>query len=318
MPLRIDFLNVGHGDCTVIMPPSGRLTVIDINNAQSLDETTAAELAAFYQRPGWELRKFLGESEEGLLKEAGYDIELADPIAFLDAAYPNRPVFRYVQTHPHFDHMRGLARLVERRQILNFWDTTHFISEPDYKTDADREDWQAYLRLRSSTADPLALRLIEGSRAAFYNQGTGLDLGDGIHIVAPRTHATLLTAPENPNDLSYVLSVTHAGYRVILGGDAGTAVLDAVAERYGSSLRCHAYKASHHGRDSGYSAGAMERMSPTHTIVSVGKKPSTDASNKYRQSCNNVWSTRWLGNITLVVQDNGYPQWTVQHPQRLL
>jgi competence protein ComEC len=33
--LRIHFLNVGHGDCTIISHPSGRLTMIDINNSKT-------------------------------------------------------------------------------------------------------------------------------------------------------------------------------------------------------------------------------------------------------------------------------------------
>jgi hypothetical protein len=45
-----------------------------------------------------------------------------------------------------------------------------------------------------------------------------------------------------------------------------------------------------------------------YTIVSVGKKPSRDASNKYRQYCDNVWSTRWKGNIVFEINSDG--TWT--------
>jgi len=34
MPLVLHFLNVGHGDCTFIELPSGRLMMIDINNSK--------------------------------------------------------------------------------------------------------------------------------------------------------------------------------------------------------------------------------------------------------------------------------------------
>ena len=30
--MKIHFLNVGHGDCTIIEHDSGRITMIDINN----------------------------------------------------------------------------------------------------------------------------------------------------------------------------------------------------------------------------------------------------------------------------------------------
>jgi hypothetical protein len=42
--LRIHFLNVGYGDCTVISHPSGRLTMIDINNSQDYDSESFQEL----------------------------------------------------------------------------------------------------------------------------------------------------------------------------------------------------------------------------------------------------------------------------------
>ncbi|MDJ0728679.1 MAG: hypothetical protein QNJ33_01680 [Crocosphaera sp.] len=50
---------------------------------------------------------------------------------------------------------------------------------------------------------------------------------------------------------------------------------------------------------------AVKLMKPQYTIVSVGKKPETDASNKYRQYSDHVWSTRWRGNITLEIDTNG-------------
>src|SRR5690242_5239883 len=44
MPLRNHFLNVGHGDCTIIEHPSGRLTMIDVNNSQDYDSESLTEL----------------------------------------------------------------------------------------------------------------------------------------------------------------------------------------------------------------------------------------------------------------------------------
>jgi hypothetical protein len=62
-------------------------------------------------------------------------------------------------------------------------------------------------------------------------------------------------------------------------------------------------------------------MSPQYTIVSVGKKPETDASNKYRQYCDNVWSTRWHGNIVLTIQPDGKaviaPEYNLETPSEL-
>jgi hypothetical protein len=57
--LRIHFLNVGHGDCTIISHPSGRLTMIDINNSQDYDEESFNELLAEERRKVPIIRAFL-------------------------------------------------------------------------------------------------------------------------------------------------------------------------------------------------------------------------------------------------------------------
>ena len=105
--------------------------------------------------------------------------------------------------------------------------------------------------------------------------------------------------------MSYVLRLKYNGIKVILGGDAEEEAWDSIVEEYGQRLKCHVLKASHHGRDTGYHQRAVELMRPKLTVVSVGKKPDTDATNKYRQYSKNVWSTRWRGNITLTIDDNG-------------
>jgi len=49
--VRVHFLNVGHGDCTLIEHASGRLTMIDINNGDDLDPDSATALK-LRARPG--------------------------------------------------------------------------------------------------------------------------------------------------------------------------------------------------------------------------------------------------------------------------
>jgi competence protein ComEC len=104
---------------------------------------------------------------------------------------------------------------------------------------------------------------------------------------------------------SYVIWFQYAGIKVVLGGDATEAVWQSIHKQYGNNLKCHVLKASHHGRDSGYHQPAVEAMSPQYTIVSVGKKPETDASDNYLQYSDHVWSTRWRGNIVLTIQPDG-------------
>lgn len=158
--MKVHFLNVGHGDCTIIEHPSGRVTVIDINNAQTLDaQSTRAIVESFNFSISEEtINRITGKNTAfQFLSERGYDIQLTDPIAYLKQLLPNRTIFRYIQTHPDLDHMRGLTGLQQEFEILNFWDTSNTKSDPEFRGEADRQDWETYQRLRRSKASPKGL-----------------------------------------------------------------------------------------------------------------------------------------------------------------
>jgi competence protein ComEC len=80
---------------------------------------------------------------------------------------------------------------------------------------------------------------------------------------------------------------------------------------YGATLKSDYLKASHHGRDSGYHLEVLKLIAPRVTFVSVGRKPDTDASSKYRQQCKIVASTRYYGNMELRPNDDGTREWFV-------
>jgi competence protein ComEC len=317
--MKIHFLNVGHGDCTIIEHDSGRITMVDINNGDDIDETSAKEIAtetaSRYDDMYLAVAEAVGIQRKGILKTAGYDVQLTNPVEYFKQHFPGREIFRYVQSHPDLDHMRGLNALWNEGIVIrNVWDTWH-TKVPDFKTDNDRIDWGRYQRLRNGEwrkpGDATVLKYYRGTRRPYFNQNADLtDGGDGIHILAP-TRETNATAniSKNYNNLSYVLYLVANDTRIILGGDAEADVWKSIHDCYGSNLKCDILKASHHGRDSGYYQPAVAAMKPEFTIVSVGKKPSTDASNKYRAYSNNVWSTRWKGDI--VVNIPAYSQPTI-------
>jgi len=335
--LKVHFLNVGHGDCAIIEHPSGRITMIDINNASTVDTTTLEEIESYYRPPLLTLGELLqpqvrvtpllcqippySRPSSSLLElpgfytarsrslPAGYDVALENPLAFLKSMYPNRAIFRYIQSHPDLDHMRGLAALLGSGiEIVNFWDTDHD-KIPEFQSDNDRVDWGAYQRVRNGEAGVRVLRLFRGEKGSFWNQGgTPTDFGDGIEVLSPTPELVKAArADGNTNNLSYVLKIAYAGINIILGADAEENAWASMVRHYGAALKCHVLKASHHGRDSGYHQETVKLMNPEYTVVSVGKKPETDASNKYRRYTRNeqVWSTRWKGTITLTVNDHG-------------
>ncbi len=285
MPLRIHFLNVGHGDCTLIEFPSGRFTVVDINDSEHVDDESQKELTAEFNMP----------YETAIFTKA-YTIPLTKPQDYI-ANVTKDGIFRFICTHPDMDHLSGIKELAEKQTILNFWDTPHSFPKPDFgiQTKFREEDYDAYAKLRQS---PEAKHFLYGDSFSFFKPDE-----DDISILSPtKGLVDLAVEREDKNLASYVLLIRYGDCYIFLGGDATYGVLSAIHETYGEDFwkgKKVILKAPHHGRDSGYCQELVKVMQPEYTIVSVGKKPSTDASNKYRQYSKRVWSTRWKGNIVL-------------------
>jgi len=346
--LSVHFLNVGHGDCTIIEHPSGRLTMIDINNSQEydrqsftdfLDERRKRKLNEGLAGLGVSITPHAGgafglgslfippaslASSRQPVHNAFLDIleaqseaaaELTDPVAFMQRKYPGRRLWRFVLTHPDLDHMRGLKRLYETVGFDNFWDTSNTKPKPDFRSNADREDWEFYQRLRAGSLGVPVRNYVRGnSLFAFGCNENGLPGGDNIEILSPFPALVAhCNAAEKSNDLSYILRISHANRSIILPGDAETMAWEQARLLYGRALKSDFFKASHHGRDSAYDADTLDLIAPIMTFVSVGRKPATDASRKYREKCDRVVSTRYYGNIELRIYDNGACEW---EPQR--
>jgi competence protein ComEC len=317
------FLDVGHGDCSIVDIPD-RLTVIDINNCRTLSKESETELRNRYSqpmlRPLWArpysaaasvlgsglgrmgpdpnalaLLAQAGEAERKL-KEA--KDKLTNPIHYLKARFPGRSIFRYIQTHPDMDHMAGIHRLLEEGiGIENLWDTHHCLLKDEDamrtgEVNHDIQDWHTYLRLRNSPANPTVLRLTSGAQGDFWT-------ADGIYIWAPLDHRNSQNPNANPNALSYVLLFEVGKCKIVLGGDATEEMWQELFEKYTRFPKVHLLKASHHGRKSGYHREIVKAMNPDVTILSVGElKGKDDATASYeRFSVKGCYSTVDHGDI---------------------
>jgi competence protein ComEC len=321
---KIHFLNVGHGDCTIIEHGNGNLTMIDINNGEELDDDSATTILESYHqnRLNYLIGRALGTPQKQLLSEAGYEIELTNPIEFLKTNYPGRPIFRYIQSHPDLDHMRGLDALENSGiEVINFWDVAHTRKwKSGEDKESDKADWDAYTRFRTGE-NAKVLNLKRDSAGKYYNQGDDTLASNGLHILSPTSELiTKFDQDGKRNNLSYVLQyIISSGQTtrtINFGGDAEQAAWDSIYAHYGSKLKCDVLKASHHGRDTGYHQEAVKAMSPAVVIVSVGEKPETDASAKYANYCKEVASTRWYGDITLEINAQGAMIWTTSKQRK--
>ena len=324
--LDFHFLDVGHGDCTIVDIPE-RLTVIDINNCKTLGKESTEELRRRYtpQQPNPILAATYGGAAQALggpgsLYRALAEMAIAEqklqaardkltnPIDYLKARFAGRSIFRYIQTHPDMDHMAGIHRLVEDGiGIENLWDTHHCIVKDEVamltgEVNHDIQDWHTYLRLRQSAQNPTVLRLTSGSEGDFWT-------ADGIHVWLPFDNRHCLDPNANPNALSYVLFFRVGKCGILLGGDATEEMWEEFYQKYksGGFPKVNFLKASHHGRKSGYHREIIKAMNPDVTILSVGElKGKDDASASYEKySVRGCYSTVHHGDIIAKCWNDG-------------
>jgi len=313
--IKFHFLNVGHGDTTIVDLPDDYLMVVDFNRSNELDEDTAKELSNVYEINFSELK----DKKDGYYKYISkyYDIPLDDPLIYLEENIKKKDIFRYVQTHPDVDHLSGFKALINNFEITNFWDTDHKnIVKTDFTNESDREDWECYLEYRkykkkvfyrSSKEIITESNLYPYKIYAFHPTKESLKIGD-------------LHENPNPNYFSYLILIDYCGFKTVLGGD--------VTQNYWKDLwqwldkyksikelfkDIYVLKASHHGRKSGrcgweengiYNREFLNWMDPEYVIISIGKKPENcDATEWYRKRPGkynrSVLTTRWYGTICI-------------------
>jgi hypothetical protein len=285
----IFILNVGRGSCAVIAHPSGRRSMIDINNGREL-------------RP-MEREVLLAEGQAGRL--AALEAALVNPIDWYSERFYSEDLWRFILSHPDEDHMSGLRCVLQRESFGTtvFWDLPHtkMPGEPeDYLTTEAYLDAALYHLMRAgrpfqNLVWPQVLQPERFDLARYWED-------DGIEILSP-SHAEVAywDAQEKWNDMSYMLRVNYAGRSVLLPGDVGQPGWDALAAAC-PNISADVLIASHHGRKTGFpDNGVITRIGPKAVIISSDKLPAEhDATPRYRNAANgNVFSTRQHGTIQI-------------------
>lgn len=266
MSLRIHFLDVGAGDCTIVHFPartrhdgtrkSERIMMLDICHH---DDHHRYENVIDYYKSHF-------RNDSGILK----------------------PIFRFVCTHPHHDHICGLSTLFDDDEIsiTNFWDLDHRF-EPeslDYHP-THASDWTTYVDKRCSESAPKAIRTRrEGTPRQYWG-----DSEDRISVLSPsdnliqEAHYTEDGDPRDSEDvqideMSYALLIRVNSRKIVLAGDGrATPCWDDIYDTCQDQLEhCLVLKAAHHGQESGFHEDAVKLMDPSLVIFSNSKTEDTE------------------------------------------
>jgi competence protein ComEC len=250
MPI-IHYLNVRQGDCTIIKHGSGRLTVIDVNNARQLtdSEKTSQRILREVVAKGNFNQKDYPENPIFYMRERGLD-----------------SVFRFILTHPDMDHMDGISDFFAEFSPSNLWDTDNTCDKDADDWDSGpyrREDWEYYASLRNSTANPKRLLYCSGQQPCDFWKD------DGLSVLAPTPE--LVRAGNDCgewNDASYVLLYrTKSGRKAIFAGDSHDDTWEHILATHANEIgQVDLLAAPHHGRHSGRDFGFLDVVKPKLTL----------------------------------------------------
>jgi competence protein ComEC len=259
--LKLHFLNVNHGDSTIIEfpdygSPSARFAVVDFGAKRGVDRALPRDYMT----------------------------------ALLDHRRDGDPNFDYVIeficiSHPHDDHYGGLNRFLAvysdaqnevNNKIKNFWDCGFWTAATTYNNAiADIRDNDFLIFTRVSA-------------------GSEYEFGDvRITILAPSIDLRnrFDTYGVDRNNASIVLKIKYGNSYAIIAGDAEFASWGKATEEFprmhginyhsdalglserretADQLKCNVLRVSHHGSKHGTSLEYLERLNPAHIVIPAG------------------------------------------------
>jgi competence protein ComEC len=245
---KIFFYKVGNGHCSYIEFPNGKNAIVDLYVSDENEQDNIIER----------------------LKAAKID-----KIDYL------------ILTHPHRDHIQGLARLKDAFKIGQF-----ICSPIKFKPDPVYDDWEVYEEMKRGEYCEGAYEVTEG----WYTE-----VGDTrIDYIAP-LKKLLRDYPNNINNNGLVLRINSRGHIIIIPGDmetAGWSYIDNEKIKDSTLLL-----ASHHGNKSGYHSEKTKKKDPAFIVISAGKKTEHDADNRYGIHARKGLYTTRKGRIIAKIDD---------------
>lgn len=257
MSVKIHFLNVGAGDCTIIHFPqrtthdgrtkSERIMMVDMYHSDDHDEYE--NIIDYYKAN------------------------------FKNANGSIKPIFRLVCSHPHQDHICGLAKLFDDGHITisNFWDLEHDWEPENFDGHPTHEDdWKKYKEVRKGGGRTVIRTTREDIPRDFWHDGE-----DRITILSPskdlieRAHYKEdgtkrdKTAIEI-DEMSYALAIKINSRKLILAGDGrADPVWNDIHDNCKDDIKnCTVLKAGHHGQEASFHEDAAKLMNPDLIIFS--------------------------------------------------
>lgn len=210
------------------------------------------------------------------IQSSGDDIiEYIENLGYTDIDY-------VVSTHPHADHIGGMALVIEAFNVENI-----------------------YMPKAVSTS-----KTYENLLETIQNRGLSIKTGRaGVEILNTDDLNIILLAPTkesytNLNNYSIVLKITYGDVSFLYTGDAEEESLDEIT----GNLKADVLKVGHHGSNTSTTKSFLEQVKPEYAIISVGAKnsyghPNSSTLELLEEYTNNIYRTDING--TVIIRSDG-------------
>ncbi len=154
-----------------------------------------------------------------------------------------------VATHPHEDHIGGMAAVLDAFQTDTLYLPAKTAITPSYEAMLDAAE-------RTGTA----------MQVPAPGQRLSLDAHASLAFLAPDPDAVF----ESVNDYSIISLLSADGLRVLFTGDAEAAAEQALLDS-GADIACDVLKVGHHGSDTSSTDAFLDAAAPKIAVISCGK-----------------------------------------------
>lgn len=285
MALEIFVPKTGQGDCTFITFPNGKNMLVDINRTDV--DVDIIEL----------LRKKIPKKKHD-------DIEKTC-----------RRLNFFVNTHPHEDHLKGIADLdTDEFYIDEIWESGHRLYVPADQKD-EYKHYYDFLTLLNKLKKRNAVTILRAGRAPKTYIGSTV-----VYAFAPSGYIVNSKSREEIHNQCAVLRIEYMGNSILLAGDSDRDSWESRivpqytddkienGKRLENLLKSTLLHAPHHGSkyffvkpndDNDKYKRAMDKMNPSFTVIPVGAgnkhgHPHRIAMNIYQEKTKRgrVWTTK--------------------------
>jgi len=254
-PLKVTFIDVGHGDCILIQTPDDNI-------------------------------KGNGKYEGNIiLIDGGERVEgkkVIIPYLKSHGIPESKPIDYLIMTHAHSDHVGGLIPVIQNYEIKAILDPGYNPPKKGKKSkidgeNKDRSPYPTFCRLAEEEKNCKFYRPLVGT--LIQEEGDTLNCGSELKVQVLNSEKVA----SDPNNTSIVIRLQYGEVSFLLVGDAegkerkDTAdalkfVEKDLIKEYGNTLKSTFLKAGHHGSESSSTNAFIDAVSPQYVIICAGNK----------------------------------------------